>query len=179
MANLTYEQINSFASRRKAVFLNDSLRKSAALLPRRVFLSYSHYDEDRVRGVEQFINDFGAGVYVDRGDDRLPKPPSPKTAEILRGEIARSPRFLVLLSPMSYQSGWIPWELGLGDGKLGPTKVAILPISEALDDEFWRTREYLGLYPRVFKPKDESGLDSWRVLDPADNKSWTLRQWLS
>lgn len=176
MANLTYDQITRLDMRGSLKEFANSLGKTAAAkLPVRIFLSYSHQDEDKLPGVIEFFANHGAGVYVDKGDDRLPNPPSPITANMLRRHISLSPRTVMLLSPKSYQSHWIPWELGLADGHCGSKKTAILPISQDLNDTFWRTREYLGLYPIISKPESS---ETWNVNDPEDGKYWGLTNWI-
>ena len=46
------------------------------------FLSHSSKDDLYVNGAEAFLRSFGATVYSDNSDNRLPKKPSPETAEI-------------------------------------------------------------------------------------------------
>jgi hypothetical protein len=182
MAILTYRQLGALEAKRAARRSSESLHKSASLensLKKRIFLSHSHHDRDSIPGVIEFFADWDAGVDVDTGETQLPNPPSPETAKILRVRIKAAPHFVVLLSPKSYESGWIPWELGLADGLKGNGPVALLPSSESPSDNFWQKREYLGLYPRIIFGTLNGYEDSvWQVFDPTDNKSWDLGSWL-
>lgn len=170
MAFLTYGELQN-----RTITLNNSLSKSAydSLKPQ-VFISHSSEDDKVIADVCRFINSFGARSYADNGDNRLKNIPSLEAAEILRDEIRNSDRFIVLVSVNSARSGWVPWELGLADGEKGLAKVAVLPISTASTEEAWASKEYLGLYPVIKKRK--SG--EWGVLDPRDNKFWTLMDWI-
>jgi hypothetical protein len=139
-----------------------------------VFLSHSSADDKFVLGVVIFLRRFGVSVYIDDHDKRLPKPPNTATAAILKDEIKKSGRFVVLVSPNSRFSRWIPWELGLADGFKGVAPIAILPVTQVGEESEWTKEEYFGLYPRIYK----SG-DNWYVLDPRDGKPWTLQGWLT
>lgn len=138
-----------------------------------VFLSHSSSDDSSVPAVIAFFAKFGASVYADDFDKRLPNPPSPQTAQILRDEIKGCPRFVVLVTPNSRQSRWIPWELGLADGYKGVPPNALLPITPEGEVQNWVTAEYFGLYPRIVHDNGE-----WKVFDPRDMKTWKLSIWL-
>jgi hypothetical protein len=138
-----------------------------------VFLSHSSKDDDKVDGVVLFLHEHGAKVYTDDTDERLPNPPSTDTAKILKGEIQSSARFIVLVSPNSRLSRWIPWELGLADAFKATTPIAILPFTHDGNEDQWAKEEYFGLYPRIYKSENE-----WRVLFPEINKYRTLKNWL-
>ncbi len=170
MAFLTFGDIKRFS----ATVSEERILKSAAetVAGKRVFLSYSSRDLEYVPGVIRFLEGFNASVYIDAGDKSLPQIPSPETAERLRSVIRNCPRFMVLVSPSSHASRWIPWELGLADGYKGASPVALLPIAPTSMEEAWAKQEYLGLYPRVVLG------DSWSVYDPRDKKAWPLSSWL-
>jgi hypothetical protein len=138
-----------------------------------VFLSHSSNDDDKVDGVVLFLHEHGAKVYVDDNDERLPNPPSTDTAKLLKHEIDIASRFVVLVSPNSRNSRWIPWELGLADAFKGTTPVAILPFTQDGNEDQWAKEEYFGLYRRIYKYDDE-----WRVLNPETNKYRPLKDWL-
>lgn len=170
MAFLSYSSIQ-----RRAVLLeNRRLQVSkAATVQGNVFLSHCTRDDDKIKGVIDFLSDFGVRVYVDDLDMRLPKPPSVDTASILKDEIKASSRLIVLVSPASQDSRWIPWELGLADGFKGVSPIAILPITPYGEEEEWAKEEYFALYPRIY----ERG-GTWYVMDPRDGKPWTLSGWI-
>lgn len=138
-----------------------------------VFLSHSSADDEHVDRVVLFFRDFDALVYADNYDKSLPKPPNVATAATLKKRIADTSRFVVLVSPNSRSSRWIPWELGVADGKKGVAPIAILPVTPAGAEEAWTVEEYFGLYPRI-----RSYNNDWIVVDPRDGKHWTLKNWL-
>lgn len=138
-----------------------------------VFLSHSSADDEHVDRVVLFFRDFDAVVYADNYDKTLPKPPNVATAATLKTRIANTSRFVVLVSPNSRGSRWIPWELGIADGKKGVAPVAILPVTNDGTEEAWTVEEYFGLYPRI------RYLDhAWVVSDPRDKQYWALKYWL-
>jgi hypothetical protein len=138
-----------------------------------VFLSHSSADDEHVDRVVLFFRDYDAMIYADNYDVTLPKPPNIATAATLKSRIAGTSRFVVLVSPNSRSSRWIPWELGIADGNKGVAPVAILPITPDGTEENWTLEEYFGLYPRI-RLYD----DGWFVLDPRDKKRWPLKDWL-
>lgn len=138
-----------------------------------VFLSHSTKDDPLVPGVVAFYRKFGAGVYADDYDKRLPNPPSTATASILKSEIRKLPRFVALATPNSYLSRWIPWELGLADGFRGIPPNAILPVTPEGQVSMWFSTEYLNLYPKIVNTNG-----AWLVTDPRTGGSWSLRDWL-
>ena len=60
------------------------LAEAARASGKDLFLSYSSGDRVLITGVLDFLEDQGAAVYVDVHDQRLPRPPSVHTANILR-----------------------------------------------------------------------------------------------
>lgn len=177
MAFLTYNQIQGFAGS----FEKSQILEKASFLDKekQVFLSYSSLDKDHIVGTIKFFEQFKANVYVDKDDVRLTFPPSHETAKILKNTINSCPRFVLLVSPNSKNSKWIPWELGLADGFKGTSYIGLLPISDTPIEEDWVKQEYLGLYPRIIwgSLKGQPS-EIWKVYDPRDNSSWTLEKWL-
>jgi len=173
MAYLSYSAVQSFQSteiRNREVLLE----AKAASVAGSVFLSHSTADDQFVAGIVLFLRQYGIRIYTDDSDHRLPKPPNPATAVILKEEIRNSSRFIVLVSPNSRLSRWIPWELGLADGFKGIAPIAILPITQHGEESEWTKEEYFGLYPRIY-----SSGDSWLVHDPRDGRPWALKSWLT
>lgn len=160
---------------RTSVLSRDQLLKEAkaSTAGTIVFLSHSSKDDPLVPGVVAFFRKFSAGVYADDFDKRLPNPPSTATAVILKNEIRRLPRFVVLATSNSYTSRWIPWELGLADGFRGIPPNAILPITPEGQIPTWLTTEYVHLYPKIVNING-----AWYVSDPRGNAAWPLSDWL-
>lgn len=139
----------------------------------RVFLSHSTKDDPRVPGAVELFKRFDTRVYADDFDSRLPYPPNVHTAAILKGEILKHPRLVVLSTPDSRLSGWIPWELGLADGQKGMPSVALLIMTPEGMIPNWSGRTYYNLYPKIMLVDEE-----WLVWDPRDEKCWELHNWL-
>jgi hypothetical protein len=139
-----------------------------------LFLSHSSLDKKELPGVVEFLRTFGARVYVDLVDGSLPASPSPKTAAIIKKRIKSCSRFVILISENSYQSRWIPWELGIADAMKGVSKVGLLPFSPQGTERIWAKQEYLGLYPVIRKRENE-----WQVHDPRDSEYWSFEDWVA
>lgn len=126
-----------------------------------------------------YLKNHGARVYVDLGDDRLPEPPSVETAQVLRGTISQMRRFVLLVSPNSKGSIWIPWELGLADAQKSTAAVALFPVVQKVSETKWAEQEYLGLYRRiVWGPLQGHDKNVWMVYDHHTNTADHLTKWL-
>lgn len=102
----------------------------------------------------------------------MPLVTSAETAEKLKNEIKNSNKFIILATPKSIESIWIPWEIGLADQLKGLNNIAILPIIHK--DEKWEKREYYQLYNRI-----EQISGKWLVLKPEHSYlGEDLIQWL-
>ena len=176
MAYLSFAEARALAPRMEWQFerRNYVQAKATATPLGSVFLSHSSQDDESIPGVVEFLKQFGVAVFVDNYDERLPNPPSIETAKIIKDEIGKSERLLVLVSPNSRSSRWIPWELGLADALKGIVNVGILPITPDGYEEAWTKEEYFALYPRVY-----NSYGAWYVLDPRDGKPWGLRAWIT
>jgi len=143
------------------------------------FLSHSSEDNDVVPGITLVLQNHGANVYVDLGDDRLPEPPSVETAQVLRDTVRTMTRFVLIVSPNSKGSIWIPWELGLADGEKKPSAVALFPVVQTALQTKWTEQEYLGLYQRILWGRLQGYEGSvWMVYDQHTNTGKHLRKWL-
>lgn len=109
-----------------------------------VFISYRRKDRKLVVPIVELLNRVGANVYIDYLDDALPDSPNNSTASILRQRIKSSDKFILLATPNSKESKWMPWELGLGDGFNGFKNTIILPITNTSSS--WSEQEYYRIY---------------------------------
>lgn len=73
-------------------------------------------------GAIEVIASHGGVPYIDEVDPAMPSHTSEETAELLKKRIVECKRFVLLTSPNSKDSRWVPWELGVADGKKGFTK---------------------------------------------------------
>lgn len=144
-----------------------------------VFLSHSSTDHESLPAVIRILENHGGSVYIDDGDPRLSGKVNPNTAKVLRDTIDRCSKLVVLVTTNTKDSRWVPWELGLGDGKKIENQIAIFPIVKDWVAENWHEQEYLGLYRRIvwskFKGKDKN---EWMVWDHHDNTATSLGEWL-
>ncbi len=150
---------------------------SRSLTTKDTFLSYSSRDVEFVPAVIDLLEQHGASVYCDKGDDSLPEKPNLDTARILRNAISSCERLVVFVTTNSNQSRWIPWELGFGDGVLNDGMVAILPAAQSEFDSKWVDQEYLGLYRRIEHGRLNSSGPRWLVADDHDNTAILLEDW--
>lgn len=143
------------------------------------FLSHSTKDAELLPGVISLLERHGANVYLDKKDAELPKITSPVTGDQLRTRIGQSKRFILFATENSKDSRWVPWELGLADGKKGDAGVAVLPSSSAADPS-WPDQEYLGMYRRiVFGALQGYSRDVFFVWNRVTNTGTELGAWLS
>lgn len=154
-------------------------KAAASKLEKDTFLSHSSKDNDLVPGVVLVLQNHGGQVYVDLGDDRLPDPPSVATGQVLRDTIREMRRFVLLVSPNSRGSIWIPWELGLADGQKSTAAVALFPVVQNISETRWAEQEYLGLYRRiVWGALEGHEKNVWMVYDHHTNTADLLSKWL-
>lgn len=69
----------------------------------------------------------------------------------------QSQKFILMATPNSNESNWIPWELGLGDGFINYPNVAIFPITN--DSNYWQESEYYSIYGYLKKVIVKINLD--------------------
>lgn len=143
------------------------------------FLSHSSDDDELLPGVITILENHGADVYIDDGDERLPENTTPMTARLLKDSINECRRFVLFVTPNSKNSRWIPWELGLGDGMKTTFSVALFPSAENWYETEWSEQEYLGLYQRIIWGTFEGRENSeWMVLNHHANSATPLRKWI-
>jgi len=145
-----------------------------------VFVSYSSRDSEMIPWIIKLIKVHGGIPYIDKGDERLPNPPSVETANVLKDAIKLCKRLIVFVTTNSKDSKWIPWELGIGDGAKSNNDIALFPTAESSNETKWIEQEYLGLYRRIVWGKLE-GYDKelWMVYNHNDNTATALSKWLS
>ncbi len=175
-AYTTIDEVKSFV---KTLEECRVLREAAASQDgKNTFLSHSLKDNALVPGVVLILQNHGAKVYVDLGDDRLPQNPSVETAQVLRSAVRSTRRFVLLVSPNSKGSKWIPWELGLADGQKFQDSVALFPVVQSARECSWAEQEYLGLYRRITWGKLNGFNDEvWMVYDHHTKTATELAQW--
>ena len=166
----------------KNVILEEYDIKTASFIQNKpsVFLSHSSNDESKLPFVISFLENYGVKVYIDKNDPRLPQETSSETARMLKANIKKCNKFILLVSENSKDSRWISWELGLADIAKSTSNVALLPIAnDYINATKWTEQEYLGLYDRISKGKPKNYNDEiWMVHDYVDNTGVELGMWL-
>jgi len=113
-----------------------------------IFLSQTIRDAEIVLGVYDVLTSAGYIVFCDWIDDpeadrsRV----TPANAALVRATMCVSDTLVFLDTTGAAQSLWMCWELGWFDGGRGP--VAVLPVL-AENEQYYRGREFLGLYPYI------------------------------
>ena len=173
MAYITFNDLRGRSSRiTKAFSANESLGASE-VFEKQIFLSYRRKDSNYVKPIVDVLKNLGARVYIDYLDESLPEKPNTETAAILRNHIQKSDKFILMATPNSSESKWIPWELGLGDGFINYSNVAILPITN--DSNYWDEQEYYAIYGHIEKANSKDNLrKDYAIFYPDGNAEWLI-----
>lgn len=163
---------------KKIILENYDIKKvSLSSKKNNVFLSHSSQDIDKLESVISFLEEYGVKVYIDKTDNNLPRVTSIETAQILKDNIKKSDKFIVLVSENSKNSKWIPWELGIADIAKSNPNIALLPTTENFPS--WVNQEYMGLYSKVSRGNLEGYTgEVWMVWDHKKNTAVELGKWL-
>lgn len=113
-----------------------------------IFLSYNINDKDVVKGIYYVLKKMGFKVYVDfMVDPQLDRRSVTKeTAECIQSRLKHSKSLIYAQSSNAAMSKWMPWELGVVDGKT--SKCFIMPVQKGYEIINSR-QEYLLLYPVI------------------------------
>ena len=148
MAYFTEQQLYRFADSpaleaRASQFLNES----AATARLSIFLSHSHKDRKKARGIVKHLASLGVEVYVDWNDEAMPRETNRFTAERIKERIEQLDLCMVLLTWNAWMSKWVPWEIGVADQAKGESKVMVIPVVDSSGRYYGM--EFLRLYRRV------------------------------
>lgn len=148
MSYFTEQQLYRFADSpaleaRASRFLNESV--ATARLS--IFLSHSHKDRKKARGIVKHLASLGVEVYVDWSDKDMPRETNRLTAERIKDRIEQLDLCMVLLTVNAWRSKWVPWEIGVADQAKGESKVMIIPVVDSSGHYYGM--EFLRLYRRV------------------------------
>ncbi|WP_277376111.1 toll/interleukin-1 receptor domain-containing protein [Paenibacillus polymyxa] len=167
MSYLTFNKLNSMPQTiQKSLNGNTQFNKQYT-----VFLSHRHTDKEAVKKAVGFLAQFGQKTYIDWLDHSMPSITSSETADKLKNRITKSNKFVLLATPKSLESIWIPWELGIADGVKGLERIAILPLVN--NDTNWDEREYYGLYNYIEQVSD----GRWGVFKQGESTGVPLESW--
>jgi hypothetical protein len=153
MAYFTEGQLDQFADsyeleKRASQFLNLSMASTGLS----IFLSHSHKDRKRAKGIVRHFASLGVVVYVDWNDSDMPRETNRETAEKIKAKIDENHLFMVLATRNALDSKWVPWEIGVADKTKGEAAVLIIPVTDSAGS--FAGSEYLQLYRRVMIADD-------------------------
>lgn len=115
-----------------------------------VFLSHKHDDLEDLKGVMGLLEKYGAKIYIDSMDNKMPKETSGDTAKRIKEVIKFCRKFVLLATDKAIESYWCNWELGFGDTHKYINNIAILSMKEkGTYDWKYAGNEYLQIYPSI------------------------------
>lgn len=108
-----------------------------------VFISYQQRDKEQAEKIADYIQNAGVDVYIDKYDAELKvhhqnKDPKKVTEAICRG-INNSSHMLVIVSPNTVYSTWVPFEIGYGFDKTDLAVLCLKGIPKGGLPEYIRT----------------------------------------
>ena len=112
-----------------------------------VFLSHKHDEISQLKRVAYILEELHASIYVDWLDNSMPPKTSGPTAAIIKQQIQKYDKFILVATNGAIDSKWCNWELGLGDAAKYKEHIALLPINKT--NETFRGAEYLAIYPYI------------------------------
>ena len=78
----------------------------------RVFISHQKRDSDVAGKIADYLLDAGIDVYFDQYDSSINRADPNSVVNAIRTGIENSSHMLVLFSPNTFGSMWVPWEIG-------------------------------------------------------------------
>lgn len=146
-----------------------SLNEATAARKKIAFLSHSHLDQKRAKGLQVLLAEQGWDVFIDWEHSTLDGRPSKETATWLQQAIVRCDWLLYLATQNSAKSRWCPWEVGYADGKKSNASIVVVMTR---DSGGTYGSEYLDLYRRIVDVNGkliiaEPGMASARYLSEA------------
>lgn len=169
---------NSGQTRTASINLSESSKSFSGTYD--IFLSHSSLDAGTVAGLKQHIEEtMGFSVYVYWiNDPALTRAISKENARTIKSRMEVCTSLIYAFSENSYQSKWMPWELGYFDGK--KNRVAILPITTEHNQlNSYHGQEYLGLYPYITKGLSSNNNKETLWVYENENTYINFRSWLS
>ena len=78
----------------------------------RVFISHQKKDSEAAKVVADYLQDAGVDVYFDQYDSSINRSDPQSVVNSIKRGIENSSHMLVLFSPNTLGSMWVPWEIG-------------------------------------------------------------------
>ena len=126
--------------------LESNFNKTVRVLNRKiecVFISYQNKDKEKAKKIADYILSAGIDVYFDQYDQDLKieyqsTQPKRVTDALCKG-IDTSSHMLVIVSPTTLQSKWVPFEIGYGYDKTDLAVLTLKGIPKGSLPEYLRT----------------------------------------
>ena len=96
-------------------YLRDSyhdILPSASLNNPRVFISHQKKNSDVARIIADYLEEAGIDIYFDQYDGKIDRSNPESVVSAIQYGIHNSTHMLVLFSPNTFDSMWVPWEIG-------------------------------------------------------------------
>lgn len=152
---ISLDALDRAAQRPSRAVLAKSLNEALAGSQKTAFLSHSHLDRARAKGLQTLLAEQGWELFIDWEHNTLDQRPNRETAEWLQKSILACDWLLYLATPNSGRSRWCPWEIGFADGRKGAKSIIIIATS---DSGGTYGSEYLTLYRQISETQGGSGL---------------------
>jgi len=85
---------------------------NASLDKPRIFISHQKKESDVARKIADYLEDAGVDIYFDQYDGKIDRSNPESVVRAIRYGIHNSTHMLVLFSPNTFDSMWVPWEIG-------------------------------------------------------------------
>lgn len=148
----TESQLRGFAATYNLSKSMGRIFESSSSAKTTMFLSHSHKDKELAKGLKNHLSSFGVNIYIDIEDSDMPGSTSRETAERIKGAITRLNYFLILATRNAMDSKWVPWEIGIADGKKPNDKIFVVPVIDPSGK--FHGSEYMQLYKRIIVATD-------------------------
>lgn len=189
-----------------AKWLLETLKDSSLEKRPCVFLSHKNEDKPACKKIAEYLENAGIDYYLDENDKELQYTASTnnpeKITELIKNGIAESTHMLVVISEKTYQSQWVPFEVGYGHAAIldkddlqntqkNKIKLAILTLKDISDSALpdylqvgyiIRGTKSINEYISKISGKSESGMinetrifSNTKSYHPLDNVlNWSL-----
>lgn len=143
---ISLDKLDRAAARAAPSNLAKSLQEARASLKKTAFLSHSHLDAKRAKGLQTLLAEEGWDVFIDWEHTSLDDRPTKETVQLIQAAINRADWLFYLATPNAGRSRWCPWEIGYADGKKSASAIVVIATS---DSQGTYGSEYLDLYAQI------------------------------
>lgn len=99
----------------------------------RVFISHQKKDSDVARKIADYLEEAGVDIYFDQYDNTIDRSNPESVVKAIKYGIENSTHMLVVFSPNTTGSMWVPWEIGYAYNSivtLGVLRIKGVPKNE-------------------------------------------------